>query len=132
MPFSFFNMSDSDNPSHLVFEGDYGGQIYLTIPVSMIASLSEDYLITILIKLDNFCWSCNKGEGGSAHLRDVEAQRQEWIKNPELRGELTEEEYAYGVIGGMGGGMMIDDQLWLHEDLEIQKGWIEALFGLRY
>lgn len=86
----------------LVLEGDYGGQIYLTIPWQMIGEKAE--ICTLLEKMDQLAWAGNEGEGASAYLyAPAEAK-------------LTKED---GVGGGMGGGELHLD-LWMHNEFHGQ------------
>ena len=78
--------------AYLVLEGDWGGQIYLTIPWELVgpnAKVSE-----LLRKMDEASWGCNNGDGASFSICPFDSD---------------------GVFGGMGGGQMTDS-LWLHSD----------------
>lgn len=77
----------------LVLEGDYGGQIYLTVPKSLVGENADTK--TLLAELDAKAWDCNEGEGASVYLHTA-------TKNN-------------GVSGGMGGGELTS-YLWLHEE----------------
>jgi len=46
--------------SVVIFEGDYGGTIYLTIPVREVAC-DEAALEQLLIDIDAMCWSDSRG-----------------------------------------------------------------------
>lgn len=94
------------NDVWLVLEGDWGGQIYLTVPWS---SLGEDPKVLPLLKgLDREAWSCNRGDGRNAYLYSPSEREQK----------------GRGVPGGMGGGRL-KDGLWLHR--EFAYGWhVEA------
>ena len=91
----------------LVFEGDWGGQIYLTVPSHLVGE--EAHVSELLMKLDAFAWDCNEGDGCSTYEYD-----------PASFGGTAED----GVSGGMGGGELRDG-LWLHE--EFRNGPWEAL-----
>ena len=83
------------NDVWLVLEGDWGGQIYLTVPWNL---LGEDAKVLPLLKgLDREAWACNDGDG-----------RQAYLYSPRERGQRTR-----GVAGGMGGGRLTDG-IWLH------------------
>lgn len=77
----------------LVLQGDYGGQIYLTVPKSLVGANADAR--TLLAELDAKAWDCNEGEGASVYLHTA-------TKNN-------------GVSGGMGGGELTNE-LWLHDE----------------
>lgn len=78
----------------LVLEGDWGGQIYLTVPWHLVGENAK--IGNLLTRLDKLCWPYNKGDGASAYLIDG---------------------VTVGVCGGMGGGGLNEDGLWLHPAL---------------
>jgi hypothetical protein len=80
--------------SAVIFEGDYGGTIYLTVPVRLIAC---DHLVLrdLLADIDTMCWADPSGARVLYERRPV----------------------GSGVAGGMGGGRIIEG-LWLHARLE--------------
>jgi hypothetical protein len=78
----------------LVLRGDWGGQIYLTVPAKLLGDNAQP--LELLQKLDEAAWDCNEGEGASMSLQPH--------KNLRL-----------GVFGGMGGGQLLADGVWLHE-----------------
>ncbi len=80
----------------LVLEGDWGGQIYVTVPWRLV--VADARVDLLLSELDRIAWSCNDGAGCFSHLYD-----------PRLCGDLPVD----GVSGGMGGGAL-EDGLWLH------------------
>lgn len=80
--------------SVVIFEGDYGGTIYLTIPVARVIC-GEAALTQLLSDIDAMCWSDPLGARAIYEVVPI--------------GE--------GVAGGMGGGRVIDG-LWLHPDVE--------------
>ena len=86
----------------LVLEGDWGGQIYLTVPWKLLGA--DPKVLPLLKSLDREAWSCNRGEG-----------RQAYLLSPRERGQKTRD-----VTGGMGGGRLTDG-LWLHREFEY--GW---------
>lgn len=93
----------------LVLEGDWGGQIYLTIPWRLVG---QDALVGALLHwLDWLAWECNEGDGARASLYD-----------PAEHGEDPEE----GIAGGMGGGAL-DDGLWLHDEFASQRARVAWL-----
>jgi hypothetical protein len=80
----------------VIFEGDYGGQIFLTCPMKYI-NCSHETLTRLLKDIDKICWDCNDGEGCDVFYEDYEV--------------------GDGVWGGMGGGIVING-LWIHPDIE--------------
>lgn len=86
-----------------IFEGDYGGQIYLTIMVKNILC-SEDTLKSLLLEIDSL----------------------EWME-PESAFIFYEEGFiGQGIVGGMGGGKVVDG-LWVHERL---RGYQDQIFSV--
>jgi hypothetical protein len=84
-----------DHPgSVVIFEGDYGGTIYLTIPVREVAC-DEAALKQLLVDIDSMCWSDSRGARLVYEVVPVGAR----------------------VAGGMGGGQVVDG-LWLHPRVE--------------
>ncbi len=76
--------------AHLVLEGDWGGQIYLTVPWTLVG---EDPQIAELHQiLDEIAWACNGGEG--MHMYFVDSREED-------------------VAGGMGGGLLCET-VWMH------------------
>jgi hypothetical protein len=100
-----------DHPdSVIIFEGDYGGTIYLTIPVRE-AACDEAALKQLLCDIDAMCWSDSRGA------------------------RIVYEVVSVGtrVAGGMGGGQVVDG-LWLHprvEALEMREDIQQVLGGQR-
>ena len=78
----------------LVFEGDYGGMIYLTVPARLI-SCGEDTLEQLLADIDDVCWGDSGGAGLYFEALPV----------------------GSSVAGGMGGGRVVEG-VWLHANLE--------------
>ncbi len=78
----------------VVFEGDYGGQIYLVAPVHLV-QCEESSLNKLLAELDALEW--NDQDGASVFYERRAA------------GE--------GVAGGMGGGIVLPT-VWVHERLQ--------------
>ena len=78
----------------VIFEGDYGGTIYLTIPVPQVAC-DEATLRQLLLDVDAMCWSNSSGARVVYEALPIGA----------------------GVAGGMGGGEVVDG-LWLHSRIE--------------
>jgi hypothetical protein len=80
--------------SIVIFEGDDGGTIYLTIPVREVAC-GEPALRQLLLDIDTMCWSDHSMARAVYVIVSVGAT----------------------VAGGMGGGQVIDG-LWLHPQVE--------------
>jgi hypothetical protein len=78
----------------LVFEGDCGGMIYLTVPARLVAC-DEDTLVQLLADIDDVCWGDSSGAGLYFEALPV----------------------GSSVAGGMGGGHVVEG-VWLHADLE--------------
>lgn len=88
-------MAAREHPgSVVIFEGDDGGTVYLTIPVSEVAC-DEPALRQLLIDIDAMCWS------------DSSMTRIVYETVP----------LGASVAGGMGGGQVVDG-LWLHPAVE--------------
>ena len=95
------------NDSYLVMEGDWGGQIYLAIPVILI-KCSYEILKSLLKELDKILWEINEGEGSGIYFE-------------RMRKETS-------VIGGMGGGMATN-AIWIHKDLtHLKKKIIDVIY----
>lgn len=84
--------------SYIIMEGDYGGQIYLTIPTKQ-AKCSSKNLKILLNWIDKRVWDNN---GGAS---------------------IYYEEFLPGdIIGGGMGGALAKNNLWLHENInELKK-----------
>jgi len=80
----------------VIFEGDWGGQIYVTAPASLVGC-DEATLRQLLVDLDRIAWRVNEGEGAQVFFERVPV------------GE--------GVAGGMGGGV-VAREVWVHDDFE--------------
>jgi hypothetical protein len=80
----------------VILDGDWGGQVYLSCPASMVRC-SQEVLHRLLLDIDARCWACNEGGGAGVYFerKPVGAE----------------------VSGGMGGGI-VTDGLWLHEEVE--------------
>ena len=94
--------------SIVVFEGDYGGQIYVVARASVV-SCSEQVLVSLLSELDSLKW-----------------------KDPQGTGLYFEEaEIGQPIPGGMGGGI-VTDGIWVHPRLEIHSSKVkDVLTGNR-
>lgn len=79
----------------LVMEGDWGGQVYLSVPIKYIGpAVTDAQIVELARKLDKRAWDCNEGDGCDISL-------------------VHSNEAESGIVGGMGGGLKIDG-LWLH------------------
>lgn len=92
---------------YCIMEGDWGGQIYLSIPVNKI-KCDEDTLKNLLKEMDKISWECNEGEGSGIYYE------------PHRIGD--------GIGGGMGGGL-ITDGLWVHNELDDIKNQIQEVLN---
>jgi len=101
----------------LVLEGDWGGQIYLTIPPELVSLYLSRYPLAavslLLQEIDRFAWGCNDDDGASAYILEPDAEDLEFG----------------GIAGGMGGGRLTGS-LWLHDGLKQDSEW-EELAKLR-
>jgi len=94
----------------IVFEGDYGGQIYLVCVASMV-KCSAEVLQQLLEDIDSFAW----GDLGGARIF--------YERHP----------IGSGIIGGMGGGIVTED-LWVHKrisELQLDSAIREVIVGQR-
>jgi hypothetical protein len=99
--FRSFLEAKSSPDSIAIFEGDYGGQIYLVARVSRI-SCSEHILVHLLDELDSLEW-----------------------KDPQGAGLFFEEaEIGQSIPGGMGGGI-VKDGTWIHPKLQQYSSRVE-------
>jgi hypothetical protein len=92
--FTTFTAAREHPASVVIFEGDYGGTIYLTIPVRHVAC-GETALKQLLFDIDAMYWSDTHGTRVVYEVVPVGA----------------------GVAGGMGGGLVVDG-LWLHPKID--------------
>ncbi len=132
-----------------VFEGDWGGQVYASVPLEVISEVTDDQLHAFLSACDDIAWACNEGEGvGTCVVEDRGAGPDwddesdagcdaidTWYKLQEavsaermcgpadmfkssvsLLSGLTSWSAVGGVTGGMGGGLLLADDLWLHDE----------------
>lgn len=99
-------MSKSERKQkHLVMEGDWGGQIYLTVPVQLVIT-PEESVSRLLQELDKIAWACNEGSGMGMYC--VPSRQKD------------------GVDGGMGGGKLFPDAVWLHGHFQHERGFQKA------
>jgi hypothetical protein len=95
-PLKNFNEAIKQDNSYMIMEGDWGGQIYLVIPVKLV-KCSRDAIEKLLIELDTIAWQVNEGDGKGIYF------------------EIMERDTL--VLGGMGGGRA-KDGLWVHKNFE--------------
>lgn len=104
----YSSMSDEDLAGKLwvVLEGDWGGQIYLTVPVKLIGA--DSHLEDLLAELDRQAWGCNNGDGQG------------------IRVSTAEETEDGAVGGGMGGGLILPNEIWTHEEFN-SPHWLQRI-----
>lgn len=103
-----FEAARSNEGKFVIMEGDSGGQIYLTAPMSLV-KCDESVLINLFYDIDSLQWH----NIDDANI-NIEA------RNP-----------GDAVFGGMGGGI-ITTEVWIHpsiEDLGIRESIISVLSG---
>lgn len=88
----------------LVMEGDWGGQIYLTVRLDKLGKDAESS--KLLAAMDKAAWESNEGGGTD-----------DWC--------ITTDEPSKGVPGGMGGGELTNG-VWIHDEFNITK-WRKAI-----
>lgn len=93
----------------LLFEGDDGGQVYLTCPAGLV-SASEEELAGLLEAIDLAAWPGN----------DADSRRVCYEVVPP----------GQAIAGGMGGGQTLDG-VWLHPRLE-ESGWRLRVEGVLF
>jgi hypothetical protein len=81
--------------AYVIFQGDWGGQIYLTAPIAEVRCSMHD-LEGLLKDLDESQWDCNEGDGANIFFERMSG--------------------VSGVPGGMGGGR-IGRETWIHQNL---------------
>jgi hypothetical protein len=101
-PLEDFKAGKNCDKSYIVFEGDHGGQIYLTCPMKYV-KCSPDTLAMLLSDIDTLHW--NEMDGSGLYYEEFEVDS--------------------GVCGGMGGGVAIDG-LWVHDEL-LEEGLYERI-----
>ncbi len=100
----------------LVLEGDWGGQIYLTVPWRLVGPRPR--IGTLLAELDCLAWACNQGQGAAAGLYEPKLVLRDMLRDadvPEETRRELEEWLRASVSGGMGGGRL-EQGLWLHDE----------------
>jgi hypothetical protein len=85
-----------------IFYGDWGGQVYASVPMRrFLPEMGNKEIHDLGIKLEEVCWDCNVTEDDPKGGAMVGFQ----IKEP-----------GTGVTGGMGGGWVGED-VWLSPDI---------------
>ena len=92
----------------MVLEGDWGGQVYLTVPADRLGPNAHPE--TLLERLDRIAWPSNEGEGARVSREDA---------------ALDE-----GIPGGMGGGYVYADAVWLHPEFTSEVEMVRTLLDL--
>jgi len=107
-PLKSFEEAKQYDDAYVIMEGDWGGQIYLSIPAKQIMC-SYETLKSLLSEIDKHEWKHNDGEGIGIYFERKKA------------GE--------GISGGMGGGLALEG-LWVHDDIKgIEKKILDVLNG---
>jgi len=103
------NTNKPFNIDFIVSDGDWGGQVYFTIPKSMIHKDAQVIALTRFV--DEREWDCNELDGYTVYEMNPYSDSQEY-------GELMDEDYDWNIIsGGCGGGVLLEDSLWIHPDI---------------
>ena len=87
----------------VVFEGDYGGQIYL-VARATIVSCEDEQLRKLLLELDDLGWA--DPDGASVYFESLPV--------------------GSGVAGGMGGGL-VGPEIWLHPKLGADESAVRSV-----
>lgn len=140
--------------SWYVFEGDWGGQIYASVPAALVPNLTAGQAAAFLAACDEIAWSCNEGDGArwfmvadtgrlapdfrglseearnAAYLNmfEYEVADRESLAGTGMRPAHIyswDVPLAFGLVGwklvggesgGMGGGSLLENDLWLHSE----------------
>ena len=127
----------SDARRWLVLEGDWGGQIYMTIPLSQ---LSDDFSLNNALELlrviDGVECGSNEGEGADLYVFQdcgyIATEKMFAQVMNELGGNLvpasmfetpqTSDGCTFQIVGfvsgGMGGGLLLSDRVWMYSSLQ--------------
>lgn len=92
----------------MVLEGDWGGQVYLTVPLRRIGPNAQ--LETLLARLDRIAWPSNGGQGRRAYMKAASVRE--------------------GISGGMGGGRVFSHAVWLHPEFAAKVEMVRKLLDL--
>ncbi|MDF1497256.1 MAG: hypothetical protein P1P90_04300 [Patescibacteria group bacterium] len=118
---SYTQIFDISNPPSdpeswwLIMEGDFGGQIYLTVPLKLLGSKANP--IQLLAELDKIAWDCNEGDGTYLYLHSpslcLKAMQTATIEDEDE--DFDPEALANWISGGMGGGEC-QSTIWIHPE----------------
>lgn len=119
-----------------VLEGDWSGQVYATVPTSLVQGRNARKRIwTALRLMDRLGWGCNDGQGTDLLLDSqtpTEMTTNDWsLQETFVRGWKL----AGRTFGGVGGGRLVHGDLWLHPEILGQGlpfvNRVRAIIGLR-
>lgn len=117
-------MNNPFDTNFVIAEGDWGGQIYFTIPKNLIHKDAQVIELTVFV--DKHEWNCNEGSGFNVYEMNPRSDFLEYGK------EIPD--YPWNsVSGGMGGGELIEDGVWIHPDISkslVEKIKSHLLFGI--
>ncbi|CAF0904180.1 unnamed protein product, partial [Didymodactylos carnosus] len=91
-----FNDAKTTENCVLIFEGDYGGQIYLTCPMKYV-QCNEQILKQLLNDIDKLQWDDEEGCRMYYEIHKI----------------------GDDIIGGMSGGH-VNDHLWIHDEINTE------------
>ncbi len=100
----------------LVLEGDWGGQIYLTVPLALVGPNAR--IFDLLHEIDGREWASNEEDGATALAHSPEAaieRMRSYGADEDFILEMQSESGHYD--GGCGGGDLTDG-LWLGVNLD--------------
>ena len=108
--FSTFEEFQAAPNAVAIFYGDWGGEVYASVPMRLFSGIGPDELRDLAIRLEQVCWDCNitaeDPQGGACVAFKIQKP-------------------GTGVIGGMGGGLVVDG-VWISPDLpEIAREFIK-------
>ena len=88
-----------------VLSGDWGGQIYMTIPINFVSVYIAKAILHIIDAVE---WGTNEGRGAELLIRDASEDM--------------------SILGGLGGGQLEPRCIWIHPQLHSTvKIWVEDL-----
>jgi len=111
----------------VVADGDWGGQIYFSVPKSMMHKDAD--VIGLVVFVDRKEWGCNESEGWNVcdrnPLKNYESEKADYESDEEFEevwGKPSDTDWNC-VGGGMGGGLLLKDDVWVHPDIpkELKK-----------
>lgn len=112
---SKLGVTKQDERRWLVIDADWGGQVLLTVPAELIDQdlLRGEPMNQLVRELNQLLWSCN----GDAGTGDYFVSNSLPCAHRELGYGLVSWRVVGYVGGGMGGGYLLEDELWLHYSL---------------